>query len=96
MSLRVWLPLNGTLENKGLDNVTVTNSGATVDNNGKIGKCYSFDGSSYIKITMPTDFITIKNKTVAAWVKSSSSVLALGGISNDTSYKDGMITLYTS
>ena len=45
MALQVWLPLNGTLENKGLSNVTVTNNGATVDNNGKIGKCYSFDGN---------------------------------------------------
>jgi hypothetical protein len=47
MALQVWLPLNGTLENKGLSNVTVTNNGATVDNNGKIGKCYSVDGSSH-------------------------------------------------
>lgn len=45
MALQVWLPLNGMLENKGLSNVTVTNGGATVDNNGKIGKCYSFDGN---------------------------------------------------
>lgn len=45
MALQVWLPLNGTLENKGLSNVTVTNNGATVDNNGKIGKCYSFNGN---------------------------------------------------
>ena len=52
MSLRVWLPLNGSLENKGLDDITVTNNGATVDNNGKIGKCYSFGASSYLKIPL--------------------------------------------
>ena len=46
MALRVWLPLNGTLENRGLSNITVTNNGAAVDNNGKIGKCYNFDGTS--------------------------------------------------
>ena len=34
MALRVWLPLNGTLENKGLENLTVTNNGATVDASG--------------------------------------------------------------
>lgn len=45
MSLQVWLPLNGNLENQGLADVIITNNGATVDNNGKIGKCYSFDGS---------------------------------------------------
>lgn len=46
MSLRVWLPLNGDINNQGLSNITVTNNGATVDNNGKIGKCYSFDGTN--------------------------------------------------
>ena len=53
MSLRVWLPLNGSLKNQGLDKVTVTNNGATIDNNGKIGKCYSFDGSN--------DYITVQD-----------------------------------
>ena len=51
MSLRIWLPLNGSLKNQGLDKITVTNNGATVDNNGKIGKCYYFDGSDdYINL----------------------------------------------
>lgn len=44
--LSVWLPLNGDLRNQGLANITATNNGATVDNNGKIGKCYSFDGNN--------------------------------------------------
>lgn len=52
MGLRIWLPLNGNLENKGLDDIVVVNNGATIDNNGKIGKCYSFDGTNdYINIT---------------------------------------------
>lgn len=52
MSLRIWLPLNGDLENKGLDDIVIVNNGATIDNNGKIGKCYSFDGTNdYINIT---------------------------------------------
>lgn len=46
MGLRVWLPLNGDLRNNGLDDVTVTNNGAIVDDNGKIGKCYNFNGSN--------------------------------------------------
>ena len=45
MSLQVWLPLVGSLENKGLNPVSITNNGATVNNSGKIGKCYSFDGT---------------------------------------------------
>lgn len=51
--LSVWLPLNGDLRNQGLSNITATNNGATVDNNGKIGKCYSFDGND--------DFINLGN-----------------------------------
>lgn len=50
MSLQVWLPLNGNLNNYGLSNVQITNSGTTVNNNGKIGKCYAFDGSQFIKL----------------------------------------------
>jgi len=42
MALQVWLPLNGNIKNQGLSNITVTNNGATVNDNGKIGKCYSF------------------------------------------------------
>ena len=46
MALQVWLPLNGDLKNKGCADVTVTNNGAVVDNNGKIGKCYSFNNNA--------------------------------------------------
>lgn len=50
MSLQVWLPLNGDLHNQGLNNTNITNTNATLNNNGKIGKCYNFNGSnSYIK-----------------------------------------------
>jgi len=47
VSLRVWLPLNGTLDNQGLDDITTTLSGGiAIDNSGKIGKCYNFDGTN--------------------------------------------------
>lgn len=69
MSLRVWLPLNGNLDNQGLDQVTVTNNGATVDNNGKIGKCYSFGtGNSYIIIDS-TPLKTFTEFSFACWIK---------------------------
>lgn len=45
MALRVWLPLNGNLDNNGLSPVTVTNNGATVNDAGKIGKCYQFNST---------------------------------------------------
>lgn len=97
MSLKVWLPLNGNLNNYGISNITVTNNGATVDNNGKIGSCYYFNGSAWIKITLPSDMTTIQNTSICAWVKSTSSTLALGGISHDTgSTTIGSCTLYSS
>lgn len=44
MSLICWYPLNGdTLDYSGNNN-HATNNGATIDANGKIGSCYSFDG----------------------------------------------------
>ena len=46
MSLKVWLPLNGDLHNQGCSDVRVVNNGATIDNAGKIGSCYSFNGTS--------------------------------------------------
>lgn len=46
MALQIWLPLDGTLENKGCADAVITNNGATIDTAGKIGSCYSFDGSN--------------------------------------------------
>ena len=69
MSLQVWLPLNGNLENLGLSNVTVTNNGATVDNNGKIGKCYSFSNGNTL---FCADTILSKNQneySISVWAK---------------------------
>ena len=52
MGLQVWLPLTGDLHNQGLKNTQVINNGATVNASGKIGSCYSFNGSSnYLKTT---------------------------------------------
>jgi len=48
MALKVWLPLNKDLRSVGLSKVTVINNGATLDNNGIIGKCYNFSFGNYI------------------------------------------------
>lgn len=43
MSLRVWFPLNGHLNNQGLGSDTATASGSVAINNaGKLGQCYKF------------------------------------------------------
>ena len=75
MSLQVWLPLNGNLENQGLSNITITNNGATVDNNGKIGKCYKCSGDS--RISFPSfNWMTMKpqnNFSFFFWVKGTTN-----------------------
>ena len=69
MSLQVWLPLNGSLENQGLSNIIVTNNGATVSNGGKIGKCYSFNGSNNYLSIDPVITNGNQNFSFCCWVK---------------------------
>ena len=81
MSLQVWLPLNGSLENNGLSEAEFSTSTAVVDNTGKIGKSYKFSKMSgygiYLKsgITSSnfmTKYINNKSWTLCAWVKSAA------------------------
>lgn len=46
MSLIHWYPLNGDLKDYGEKPVDLVNNGATVNTAGKIGNCYSFDGTN--------------------------------------------------
>jgi hypothetical protein len=47
--------------------LNATNSGATIDNNGKIGKCYSFDGSNdYMILNQP--FVDGRRFTITLWI----------------------------
>ena len=90
MSLVVWLPLNGNLENQGLSNVTVTNNGAIVDNNGKIGKCYSFGSSKRITVSQPANLSTTA-ASLSCWVNLSawgSSYDSLVNLSTGTGWND--------
>ena len=71
MALRVWLPLNGNLENKGLSNTKFINKNdaATVENAGKIGKCYSFNATDTSNCIYTTDFNLNTNFTMCLWAK---------------------------
>lgn len=51
MGLRIWLPLQGNLENKGLSKVTLTTFGTPTIEDGKIGQCYTFNEDSYFVST---------------------------------------------
>lgn len=75
MSLQIWLPLNGNLKNQGLNNVTVTNNGATVNANGKIGNCYSFDGvnNQYLELDTPLGPYYNNDFSWAVWLKPNSA-----------------------
>ena len=65
MSLKVWLPLNGDLRNQGLAKINVVNNGTTVDSSGKIGSCYSFNGSS--------NYLQLNNFSPSGWKEFSIS-----------------------
>lgn len=82
MSLVCWLPLNGNLDNQGLSEIIVTNNGATVDNNGKIGKCYSFDGTDdYISLSSTALYDTIIGGnnpfSIAMWLYRADATRAI-------------------
>lgn len=65
MALQVWLPLNGTLENNGLQgDVAVTNSNATISDNGFVGQCYTFDDAN-----SPATYLEVDNvsMTTTCW-----------------------------
>lgn len=73
MALQVWLPLNGDLRNQGLTSIEVTNNGTTIDNNGKIGKCYSFGANKYINlINYAPIFLTYNTFSLSVWFKCTA------------------------
>ena len=78
MSLQVWLPLNGNLNNQGLSNLTFSNENTTnltTDTTGKIGNCYK-------RATYKTAGRIISNSTInlngdlsmACWAKVTQTV----------------------
>ena len=74
MSLQVWLPLNGNLNNQGLS--AVTSTGGTVNNTGILGKCYACTSSSYITIQNP---VTDKyDFSFSFWMKVPTTLSSVG------------------
>ena len=70
MSLQVWLPLNGNVNNQGLSNV-IMNSNAVTYTNGKLGKAATFS-SSYIGITNTPLTGSINELSFSFWMKTST------------------------
>lgn len=74
MSLRIWLPLTGNLNNNGLEDTTVSSTNTTIDSNGKIGSCYSFNGSSsYLLGTQNFLSNNTEDWTFCCWMKVNNS-----------------------
>ena len=75
MSLQVWLPLDGNLDNLGLrGDIVVSNTGATVNDSGKIGKCYYFNGSSqYLQLNKSLTDLYTKDFSWAIWLKPTDA-----------------------
>lgn len=65
MSLQVWLPLNGNLENKGIASINTTNTPVYID--GKIGKAISLNS----RVTF-SGLPKLSNFTIAFWAKVES------------------------
>ncbi len=87
MSLQVWLPLNGDLHNQGLSNLTFINntSNITIDNNGKIGKCYTRETvKTNGRIISNENILLDKDLSMCCWAKVTATVgdTANGLISN--------------
>ena len=74
MSLQIRLPLNGNLNNYGLFIPTVTNHGETSNDNGKIGKCYSYVSSNSNYTTISTPSFSGKSPiSICMWFKMTAS-----------------------
>ena len=74
MSLRIWLPLLGNLDNQGLDSQSqITGSNLSANNDGKIGACYKMGPSNNSCITLSQDAVrSFTECSVAMWVKINS------------------------
>lgn len=85
MSLRVWLPLNGTLDNLGTDNIELINNSATSNDQGKIGKCWSFNGSSSYMVSSG-ESLDLEIKSICFWAYITNT----GNYVIFTDYKSGL------
>ena len=69
MSLRVWLPLNGNLENKGISDITVTNNNVTFADNGKIGQKATTGRFDFTTIPQSQNILNAQHFSISFWAK---------------------------
>lgn len=80
MSLQIWLPLNGNLNNQGLDGTTsgAKASDSTFIANGKIGQCL-FHKTGAASSTTFSSLSGAKKWSIALWYKIPADTQASGG-----------------
>lgn len=81
MSLIHWWPLNNTQDR--ITNTQLTNNGATIVDNGKIGQCYTFNGST--NLTIPYSLLNTLGSnpaqfSFAFWIKLNSTWAGWGQV----------------
>ena len=84
MSLQVWLPLNGDLRNQGLSTLSFNNissANTTIDNDGKIGKCYSNNSHTAGGLISDETIELGQQQSMFCWFKFTDleSAASLGG-----------------
>ena len=87
MSLKVWLPLNGNLNNQGLSSAPITSSNNLTYTTGKLGQAVAFDNSAkYIR----TDIINAAEISISAWIYMSANPSTKAVIISQSSGTDGV------
>ena len=76
MSLRVWLPLNGNLENKGLNGNIISSNNYSSNNNGKIGKCIQTNSTSSIPLGVNGNIINSGSISFGGWFKFNKTEIS--------------------
>ena len=80
MSLIAWYPLNGDTKDYSGNNFHLNDNGNTINNDGKIGKCYSFTTNTPMTYTgwiLPQNSV-YNDFTVTAWIYPTETPTAHG------------------
>ena len=88
MSLMVWLPLNGNLENFGASAASFT--GTPTYSTGKIGQCLSNGTITSTNTTLPVTLTTAQEYSMCSWVKMTSTNTWIWNMGTGTSTTRGL------
>lgn len=94
MSLLIWLPLTKDLQTYGVQHSEVTSTNAAYNANGKLGGCYSFNGSAYLMGTHDCINNNIDDWSFACWMKLNATTVGQTLFSCRTSASEKGITVF--